>query len=154
MEELRLVEIQPEPKKKHWKLERTDAILRIFEEVKGVKYKFPYGMIVGMLSKFSQCVPSEANNFSGWGWVDEETGEVKFEIPPIEEFESQFRGFLNNAYAKNANYPLTLFFKQYGSFEVVTEKVPLKVKAVVKQTRVMIHCSDCKRNHYSDEVCQ
>lgn len=152
MEALRLV--PPEPKKKHWKLERADAIYRIFEEAKGVKLKVPYGMVMGMLTKISECVPSEKNNYNGWGWVDEETGEVNFEIPAIEDFEAQYRGFLNNEYAKKTNYPLGLFFKQYGTFETVQEKVPLKTKPNVKQTRVMFYCSDCKRNHYSDEVCQ
>ena len=155
MEALKLFEEPtPEPKKKHWKLERADAIYRIFEEVTGSRMKVPYGVVMGMLTKISECIPTEDNKWTGWGYLNEETGAIEFDIPPMDEFESQYRSFFTNEFAKKANYPLGLFFKQYGTFEQVKEKIPLKVKPQVKQTRVMFYCSDCKKNHYSDELCQ
>ena len=151
MTELRLMET--EPKKLHWKKQYSNSIYRIWEEEKGSKYKMPYGAVIGQLSKVIETVPDENNNYYGWGVLNEETGVIEFEIPPIEDFESQYRAFLNNGYAKTCNYALSLFFKCYGTYEVIQEKVPLKVKPVVKATRVMIFCSDCKQNHYSDEKC-
>lgn len=141
----------PEPKKKNWKLERCDLIYRVFEEVKGTKLKVPYGMVMGLLSKISECLPTEDNNYSGWGWLNEETGVVEFQIPPIEDFEAQYRGFLTNEYAKKANYSLPLFFKQYGNYEVIQEKIPLKVKPVVKETAILIRCTKCNKNFKANE---
>lgn len=153
--ELKIFKTQDEePKKLNWKLERANLIYKVFEEVKGTKLKVPYGMVMGLLTKISECLPTEQNNFSGWGWLNEETGVVEFDIPPIEDFEAQYRGFLSNEYAKKANYTLSLFFKQYGNYEIVKENIPLKTKPQIKQSRVRIYCSDCKRNHYSDEPCK
>ena len=154
MEALRLFEEMPKKEKKiNWKQERANLIYGVYNEVVGTKLKVPYGMVMGLLTRIAENVPTEENGYYGWAWVDEQ-GEIQFEIPPIEEFEAQYRGFLNNEFARKCNYSLSLFFKQYGNFEVAKEKVPLKVKPQVKQTRVMIHCSDCKKNHYSDEFCQ
>jgi len=149
---LRLMET--EPKKRNWKLDRADSIYRKYEEMKGVKLKVPYGMVMGLLTKISECLPTEDNNYSGWGWLNEETGVVEFDIPPIQDFEAQYRGFLNNDYAKKANYSLALFFRQFGNYEVVKEVVPLKVKPAVKETRVYIQCSDCGKAHWSNEKCK
>lgn len=153
-EPLRLLEETPtpEPKKKNWKIERADLIYRVFEEVKGRKLKSPYGMVMGLLTKISECVPSEENKYHGWAWIDE-GGEIKFDIPPIDDFEAQYRGFLENEYAKKSNYSLPLFFTQYGNYETVKEKIPLKIKPVVKPTSVKIHCSICNKVHRSDENC-
>jgi hypothetical protein len=145
--------LKMEPKKLNWKLERTNSIYRIFEEEKNQKMEIPYGLIMGFLSKISESVPCEKNNFYGWAWTDD-NGEIQFEIPPIEDFENQFRGFLKNEYAKSANYPLALFFKSYGSWEIVQEKIPIKIKPQIKKTRIKIQCPDCGKAHYSDENCQ
>jgi len=149
--ELRLMET-PE-KKIHWKQQYTNSIYRIWEEEKKSKYKMPYGAVIGQLSKVIETVPTEENNYYGWGVLDEETGVIKFEIPQIEDFESQYRAFLNNGYAKSCNYALSLFFKCYGTYEAVKEPVPLKVKPVVKATKVFIQCSDCNTAHWSDQKC-
>lgn len=141
----------PQTKRTNWKLQRADLIYRVFEEVKGQKLKVPFGMVMGLLTKISECIPTEDNGYSGWGWLNEETGVVEFDIPPIEDFEAQYRGFLNNEYAKKANYSLALFFRQYGSYEEIKEKIPLKVKPVVKQTIVKISCSKCGKQFMSNE---
>ncbi len=148
---LRLLdEPTPQPKKLHWKQARANILYQVFEEVKGTKLKVPYGMVMGLLTKISECVPSEQNKYHGWAWTDE-NGEIQFDIPPIEDFEAQFRGFLDNEYAKKANYSLPLFFTQYGAYETVKEKIPLKVKPVVKQTVIPIRCSKCNKSFMSNE---
>jgi len=153
MEALKLLEESEQPKQQkqvNWKIARCNLLYQVFEEVKGTKLKTPYGMVMGLLTKISECVPSEQNKYHGWAWTDE-NGEIQFEIPPIEDFEAQFRGFLDNEYAKKANYSLPLFFMQYGNYEVVKEKIPLKVKPVVKETAILIRCTKCNKNFKANE---
>jgi len=153
MEALKLLEESEQPKQQkqvNWKIARCNLLYQVFEEVKGTKLKTPYGMVMGLLTKISECVPSEQNKYHGWAWTDE-NGEIQFEIPPIEDFEAQFRGFLDNEYAKKANYSLPLFFMQYGNYEVVKEKIPLKVKPVVKETAILIRCTKCNKNFKANQ---
>jgi len=153
MTSLRLFDQHEEPKKLNWKKEYVNALYRIFEEEKKQRLKVPYGALMGYITKISESVPSDKNNFYGWAWV-EGSGEIIFEYPPIEEWENQFRAFLSNDFASKANYPMPLFFKQYGNFEIIKEPVPLKTKPAVKKSRVKIYCSNCKSNHWSDERCE
>ena len=146
-EPLKLVE-----KKLHWKQVLANSLYRIYEETTGRKLKVPYGMAIGLISRCSESVPSEENKYYGWAWIDDD-GVIQMEIPSVEDFEAQYRAFLKNEFAKTTNYSLPLFFKQFGNYETVKE-IPLKVKPPSNVTRVMIHCSSCGKNHYSDMDCQ
>lgn len=113
--------LESEPKKLNWKIVLANSIYSIFKEVKQQDFKVPYGKVMGMITRISESVPSEKNKWKGWAWIDD-NGEIQFTIPPIEEFESQFKGFLENEYAKSQKYPIELFFSQYGNYITIEEK--------------------------------
>jgi len=96
-------------------------------------------------------------------WLGEgkdDDGEIYITYPDRKEWNEELLKFFykskENWYRVNNRLTFFTFVKNYGRYNhhlPKVQEIPLKVKPSVKQTRVMIYCSDCKKNHYSDEKC-
>ena len=105
---------------------------------------------------FVKCLGSLRSIFEG-----EDEGELIICYPTREEWNEELRKFFykskENWYRANNRMTFYTFCKNYGRYNhhlPKKQEVPLKTTGQVKQTRVMFYCSDCKKNHYSDEICQ
>lgn len=146
MGELKLLESEEPKKKIDWKQERVNIFLEEFKLARpNDRYPLGYPAMMGMMYRMWTTVH---------GYTDEETGEIIFDIPDVETWREQAKGFFQDEFArKTRKFHFDYFIKQFGSFKVVNEVIPLKVKPQVKMTRVKIHCGDCGTDHYSDENC-
>ena len=108
---------------------------------------------------FVKCLGSLKTVFEG---LDEDTGEIILCYPTQEEWNEELHKFFyrskDNWYRNNNRNTFYTFCKNYGRYDhhiPPVQQAPTQYKsATVKLTRVMIACSDCGKNHYSDEYCQ
>jgi len=143
MEDLKLLET--EPKKINWKKERVNLFLAEFENATGKRCPVGYPILMRLITVYSE---------EQWSYPSEESGEIEFAIPPMDEWEEQVKGFFKDEWASNCGYHFSYLLKQYGRFVKFTQKpIPLKTKPQIKTTRVRIHCSNCNKDHWSDERC-
>lgn len=145
MEALKLHE-EPKPLSKV----RQELIVDFFDtylESFGEKCTEPFLKCLGTLKKTFEM-------------TDEETGEIYITYPDREEWKSELHKFFykskDNWYRMNNRCTFFTFVKNYGRYNhhlPPKQEIPLKTKPNVKQTRVLIYCTDCKKNHYSDTPC-
>ena len=128
MSELKLVEQQTKPI--HWKKERVNYFADKFQQTQERRCPLGYPMMMKLLSVYAE---------EKWSYTDDETGEIIFEIPPMDEWKAQVDGFFRDEFAaKNCGYHFSYLLKQYGRF----------VKYEVKQETPKTHykCDYCGQN--------
>lgn len=151
MTELKLVP-NDEEKPMNYSLLRREFILNYYAEyLKEMNKKCP--------ETFVKCLGSLKSIFEG---LDEDTGEIILCYPTLDEWNEELKKFFfkskENWYRNNNRLTFYTFCKNYGRYDhhipPKPEPMTYKTKPAIKQTRVLIACSSCGKNHYSDEYCE
>ena len=110
MEALKLItESDQQPKPKDWRIERVSYWREKHTESVGRQPKLGYGAMMGILT----------NAWTKYhGYTDEETGEIIFDIPPIDDWKEETDWFFKDKWAgEKCGYFFGYFIKNYGSFQ-------------------------------------
>lgn len=128
----------------HWKQERINIFLSAYEKTEGRRYKLSYGAMMGMISKWAESIPCDDNNFYGIAYTDDDTGEIKFEIPPIEDWTEEVQAFMVDSFARTKQaLHFGYFLKRYGSFAKLEES---KVNKQKEEEKLYYICPACSQN--------
>lgn len=139
---MELLKSEQNPRPKDWRLERVAYWRSRHKEILGSDPRLGYGAMMQMLENLW---------LKHHGFTDTGTGEIIFDVPPIEDWKSETDWFFRDKWAgENCGYFFGYFIQRYGSFTKYTVKE--QVKEIPKR-RLMIACSACGKNHYTDENC-
>jgi hypothetical protein len=142
MSELRLLQNEePAPKPLHWKKERVNYWCSAYNNNTGRRDPLGYPALMRLLTLHCE---------EHWSYPDDETGEILFEIPPIDEWQNEVDGFFKDEFRiKIQKFFFPSFLKNYGSFH----KSSIKQKTVSKRT-IMFPCEFCGKLRQPDGTCE
>lgn len=130
LNELMLLESEQPQKKVNWKLERVKYFMEHFESVLRKRCPVGFPMAMRLLTVYAE---------DRWSYPNEDTGEITFDIPPIDDWKEQVDGFFKDEFAaKNTGFHFSYFLKQYGRF------VKYEPKKSVDELYYL--CPDCRQN--------
>ncbi len=143
MEGLKLIQSEEKQVKPlHWKKERVNYWCSAYLENTGKRDPIGYPALMRLLSLHCE---------EHWSYPDDETGEVLFEIPPIEEWQSEVDGFFKDDFRiKIQKFFFPHFLKNYGSFH----KVSIKKTTQTKRKSIMIVCEFCGKPRQPNGCCE
>jgi hypothetical protein len=108
MTTLTLIESEQQPKPKDWRIERISYWRLRHKEYVGREARLGYGAMMNML---------ETLWLKHHGYTDNTTGEIIFDIPPIEDWTEETDNFFKDKWAgENCGYHFGYFIKGYGGF--------------------------------------
>jgi hypothetical protein len=127
MTNLKLVE--PEPKKMDWRIERINYFLDTYLLATGRRCPLGYSSLMGRMTN------AWVANHS---FTNEETGEIEFDIPDIEDWKSEVDGFFKDKWARdNLKFHFGYFVKSYGKYSEIKPKTTVSQSNLEEWKRKM-----------------
>lgn len=125
----------------HWKKERINYWCEAYVNNTGRRDPIGYPALMRLLTLHCE---------EHWSYPDDETGEILFEIPPIDEWEKEVDGFFKDEFRiKIQKFFFPSFLKNYGSFCKVVVK-----KKVFNKKPIMIECEFCHKLRQPNGCCE
>jgi hypothetical protein len=143
MDALRLVQDEEKVAKPlHWKKERVNYWCSAYLNSTGKRDPIGYPALMRLLSLHCE---------EHWSYPDDETGEILFEIPPIEEWQKEVDGFFKDDFRiRIQKFFFPSFLKNYGSFQ----KTPVVKQRQVNKRPIMITCEFCQKIRQPNGCCE
>ena len=103
--------LQLESKPVNWKKERVEYWRTKYAEVNGRQPKEGWAMMMGMMVRIWEAS----------GFVDETTGAIEFDIPPMEDWITETDWYFRDKWAaEKCGFSFSYFLKRYGQWEKKT----------------------------------
>lgn len=141
--ELRLLENTEQSSKPiHWKKERVNYWCSAYINNTGKRDPMGYPALMRLLSLHCE---------EHWSYPDDETGEILFEIPPLDEWQREVDGFFKDDFRiKIQKFFFPSFLKNYGSFQ----KVSIIKQKQIKKNQIMFPCEFCGKIRQPNGCCE